>query len=81
MLHPGELIAEELQLRGMSGRECARRLGVTHKCISNILNGRARVTVRVALKLEPVLGTPARIWINLQMRHDLAKARARYAAL
>lgn len=74
-IHPGEVIAEELHARGMSQIEFARRLGVTPKYVCNVLAGRARITVRMALKIERVLGASAEMWISLQSVYDLGQAR------
>jgi HTH-type transcriptional regulator/antitoxin HigA len=75
MTHPGELIAEYLEARRMSQIEFACRIDATPKYVCELLAQRARVTVKMALRFEPVLGRPAHFWINLQARYDLAKAR------
>lgn len=74
-IHPGELILDYIEDRGWDQRDLARRMDVTPKYICELLAGKARLTVKMALRLELVLGRPAHLWINLQSAWDLAKAR------
>jgi addiction module HigA family antidote len=70
------MIAEYLKSKGMRCNELARRTDCTPKHISEVLNGKARVTIDFALKLEYVLGRPAHFWTNIQQLWDLEKARS-----
>ncbi len=82
-IHPGEHLAEEVQARGMSQRELARRMGRPVQAINEIVRGRKRITADTALDLAEVLGIPASFWVNLQARYDLVaavQARKRRAA-
>lgn len=74
-IHPGELLGDYMQDRGWNQRELARRWGVTPKHVCEVLAGRAPISVRLALRLEYLFPRPARFWINLQSRYDLAAAR------
>ncbi len=72
--HPGEILREELAARGTTVTAAARALGVTRKALSDIVNLRAGVSPLMARRLEAALGTPARLWINLQAAYDLSRA-------
>lgn len=72
--HPGEILREELQARGTTITAAARALGVTRKALSDVVNLRAGVSPVMARRLEAALGTPARLWINLQSAYDLRQA-------
>jgi HTH-type transcriptional regulator/antitoxin HigA len=74
---PGELLAEELEARGMSQRELAERTGRPEQAISGIINGRKSITHDTALELEKVLGVAADFWANLESSYQLTKARLR----
>ncbi len=50
-----------------------RRAGLHPWTISQLINGVMRLTPRIALKLEPVLGIDARDLLMLQVDEDLAK--------
>jgi HTH-type transcriptional regulator / antitoxin HigA len=77
LTHPGELIAEYLENMSMSQRELAMRTGLTPKHICEVIKGRSRLSLDMALRLEYVLKRPAHFWTNLQQRWDLEKARAK----
>ena len=51
-----------MEERGVNAAELARRLGVGRKHVSNLLSGKGPLTAQLALSLERVTGTPARIW-------------------
>lgn len=76
-IHPGEFLAEELEARGMTQRELARKLVRPEQVVSEIVNGKKGITAETALGLEHVLGASADFWLGLQMTHDLAMARRR----
>lgn len=75
---PGATIKEQLEDRGMSQKEFAARMGMSEKHISQLINGDVQLTNDTALKLEMVLGLPARFWNGLEaiFREKLAKAQA-----
>ena len=65
----------------MTGIELARRCGCTPKHVSEMLNGKKRITTTLALVLERVLGVPMMRFTNAQMLADIADARALAALL
>ncbi len=73
---PGATIREQLNDRGMSQKEFAARMGMSEKHISRLINGEVQLTSDVAVRLELVLGVPARFWNNLEAiyREKLIKA-------
>ena len=75
-IHPGEILAEELQALGMSANELATILRVPANRISQILAGKRGVTADTALRLGQWLGTGPEIWLNLQKSYELRLAQA-----
>ncbi|MCA5013735.1 MULTISPECIES: ImmA/IrrE family metallo-endopeptidase [unclassified Enterococcus] len=66
----GLLIKEYLEYEGMSQKEFAKRLGSSEKHISNLLNGKTRLTEELALKIEKVLPpTLASYWLNYESKY------------
>lgn len=63
---PGATIKEQLTGRGMSQKEFAARMDMSEKHISKLVNGEVRLTPEVSVRLETVLGVPARFWNNLE---------------
>ena len=63
---PGATIKEQLNERGMSQKEFAARIDMSEKHISKLINGEVQLTPDVAVRLEFVLGVPAKFWNNLE---------------
>jgi addiction module HigA family antidote len=74
-VHPGEILAEELQELELSANALAQALDVPTNRISDILRGRRSVTADTALRLARYLGTTPALWLNLQQNYDLAIAQ------
>ena len=74
-IHPGSLLKEELDERGMSANAFAKALGVPTNRITEILRERRNVTAETALRLAAYLGGSPEFWLNLQTNHELGKAR------
>ena len=75
---PGATIKEQLLGRGLSQKEFALRMGMSEKHISKLINGDVQLTPEVAVRLEMVLGVPAKFWNKLEAtyREKLIKANA-----
>ena len=72
---PGEYLAEEIEERGISQKELARRMGRPVNAINEIVNGKKAITDQTALQLEGVMREiPARFWLNLETDYQLTKA-------
>ncbi len=72
---PGEYLAEEIEARGLSQKELARRMGRPPNAINEIINGKKAITAETALQLEAVMPElPARFWLNLETDYQLTKA-------
>ncbi|MCZ2156419.1 MAG: HigA family addiction module antidote protein [Bryobacterales bacterium] len=77
-IHPGEMLRDELEARGLSMNQLARGLCVPMNRISAIVNGKRAITADTALRLARFFGTSAQMWMNLQTDYDL-KVTAREA--
>jgi addiction module HigA family antidote len=74
--HPGSLIRNIcLEPLGLTVTEGAKILGVARKNLSAIINGRADISPKMAIRLEKAFGSPADTWLNKQAAYDLARAR------
>ena len=74
--HPGEVIKEEIEYRGISQRELAKRIGMPHSVVNEILNGKRIVSTRTAYLMEAALGIPAYSLLRLQLKYDIQTAQA-----
>jgi antitoxin HigA-1 len=79
-VHPGRILKDELDARGLSANRLALALRVPSGRIVKILNGQRGITPDTALRLGQYFGTGARIWINLQAQYDLAVAEKEFGA-
>lgn len=73
-IHPGEHLAEELQVLNMSAAALARQLQVPTNRITAILNGQRSITGDTALRLAHFFGTTGEFWLNLQNLYELRLA-------
>ena len=70
-IHPGTILADELQELNMSAAELARQLHVPSNRIYQLINGKRAMTADTALRLEQWLGVEAAFWMNLQNSYEL----------
>lgn len=73
LIHPGEMIKDEIMARGLTQKELAQQMGVSYTVFNEILNGKRPVTTEYALMLEAALGTNANIWLGLQADYNMQK--------
>src|SRR5208282_250905 len=74
-IHPGEILADELEEIGVSAAGLARTLGVPANRISQIIAGKRTISADTALRLARYFGTSPDLWMNLQKTYDLDLAR------
>ena len=73
--HPGEYIRYDcLEPLSIPVTRAAKALGVSRKTLSAIVNGRAGVTPRIALRLAHAFGSTPEQWLRLQDAYDLWEA-------
>ncbi len=70
-IHPGEILADEINELGMSASELARILDVPKNRITEIINGSRGITADTALRLAQYFGISAEFWMNLQINYEL----------
>ena len=71
LIHPGEMIKDEIAARGITQKELAKQMGVSYTVFNEILNGKRPVTTEYAMLLEAALGTNANIWLGLQAEYNM----------
>lgn len=75
-IHPGEMIKDEIEYRGLSQRKLAEQMGISPTLLNEILNGKRSVSTEYALLFEAALGIDAEIWLRQQGRYDMQKAKS-----
>jgi addiction module HigA family antidote len=75
-IHPGEILADELDEIAVTPTELARQLRVPANRITQIVQGKRAITGDTALRLGHWFGTSAQFWLNLQSAYDIRVAQA-----
>ncbi|WP_373233709.1 HigA family addiction module antitoxin [Parabacteroides sp. D26] len=73
--HPGEILKEEIECRGISQCKLAEQMGIAYSALNEILNGRRPLTEKTALLFEAALGVEAEPLLSLQTRFNIRKMR------
>ncbi len=75
-IHPGEFLKEDfMRPLGLNANQLAQMLNVPPNRICDVIRGRRSITADTALRLAKCFGTSAKLWMNLQSRYELEKAR------
>lgn len=74
LVHPGQLLEEELEVKNLKQSDLAKRTGLTSKTINTIIKGTASISPDTAIALEAVLGRPAVYWLTLEAAYQVRKA-------
>ena len=74
LLHPVEVLKEELEARGIDMRQFAEAIGLQTPYLNEIFKGKKSISPELALKIEETLKINANFWIRLQIKFDLDKA-------
>lgn len=78
--HPGETLREDvLPALGLTVTQAATELGINRVTLSRVLNGKAGISVDLALRLEAWLDGPsAESWLKGQLAYDLWQAERKH---
>ena len=76
LIHPGEMLKDEIEVRGITQKDLSKRMGVSYTVFNEILNGKRPITTEYALLLEAALGIHAGIWLRLQADYNMQKAKS-----
>lgn len=76
--HPGKVVRVScLEPLNLNVTEGAKILGVSRQALSNLVNGRARISADMAIRLAKAFGSTTETWIRLQAAYDVAQAQER----
>lgn len=73
--HPGEVIKEEIEYRGISQKLLSEQMGISYSMLNEILNSKRPVTETIALCFEAALGVEAEMLVNMQIRYNMQIVR------
>lgn len=72
--HPGEVLKDELEFRGISQRSLAREMGISYSVLNEVLNGKRSLNPTLALMMEAALGVDAVPLLAMQNEYDMMMA-------
>jgi len=73
--HPGLSVRHDcLEPLGLSVTKAAKKLGISRKQLSSIVNGHSGISPEMAIRLDKAFGGSADTWFRLQSAYDLAQA-------
>ena len=76
--HPGKVVRVScLEPLGLNVTEGAKILGVSRQALSNLVNGHARMSTEMAVRLSKAFGSTTETWIRLQAAYDVSQAQER----
>lgn len=74
-IHPGLVLQEEIEDRGINQSQLAAHIGVLPKTINEIINGKRGISAEMAVKLSRSLGASPQFWMNLQTNWELSQIK------
>lgn len=75
LTHPGELLKEELECRGVTQTHLAKQMGIPYTALNDILNGRRTLTPNTAMLFEATLGISADLLMRMQLKYNMQAIR------
>lgn len=69
--HPGEVLKDELEYRGISQKQLAAEMGISYTLLNEVLNGKRQVNTELALLVEAALDIPAESLLQMQARYNM----------
>ena len=73
--HPGEVLREEIESRGITQTQLANEIGVRVSLLNELINGKRDFTIEYAMMIEVALGIDADFWMRMQMTYNLNVAK------
>ena len=78
---PGESLAEELEVRGMTHEELASRMGCSPQVVDEIVRAERAITPDIAAGLGQALGIDGQFWINFEEHYRMTLEHIRAKAV
>lgn len=69
--HPGKVIKDEIEYRGISQRALAMQIGVSYTQLNEVLNGKRPLNTEMALLIGAAIGVDAEPLLAMQTRYDM----------
>lgn len=70
-IHPGEILKDEIEYRGISQRKLATQMGISPTLLNEILNGKRAVSTEYALLFEATLNIDPESLLKMQSDYNM----------
>lgn len=74
--HPGDLIKDELEAKGITQAKLSESIGVKPSLLNEIVKGKRGINTEMALLIEAALNIPADLLLNLQRDYNMQKVKS-----
>ena len=75
IVHPGEILKEELETRGISQEQLSEIMDIPYTMLDAILNCQCPISSELAKMFESTLGINAMMLCNMQSEYDTLSTR------
>ena len=73
--HPGEVIKDEIEYRGVSQRALAAQISVSYSQLNEVLNGKRPLNTEMAMLIAAALDIDAEPLLTMQTRYNIITMR------
>ena len=75
-IHPGEVLLDEFLIPlNISAYRLAKDIDIPQTRISQIINGKRKITADTAIRLSNYFGNSAKFWLGLQDDYDIEEEK------
>ena len=75
-IHPGEIIKDELEARGISQKKLAQETGIPASVLNAVINGKRAITTEYAILFEAALDIDPDFWLRFQSDYNKQEAKS-----
>lgn len=73
--HPGSILKEELECRGITQRNFSKQTGIPYTALNEVLNEKRPISTEYALLIEAALGIKSDFLLRMQTSYNLITAK------
>ena len=78
---PGEVLEEELEVRGITQEELAAKMGCSPQVIDEVIRAEKAITPEIASALGKALGGDPQFWTNFEEHYQMTLEHIRAKAM
>ncbi len=71
----GAMLLDDLKAMNMSQKELSEKIKVPRSVVNEIIKGKRKMSTEFALALEPIMGMPAKYWLDIQTDFEIEQKK------